>query len=79
MLLQAVTFAVDGQVLFFLCRPHSFRARSDRPPASLIDVDALPPPQLSIDRRGVDRNASREAIDERQQRLAMRFAGGPVA
>jgi hypothetical protein len=38
----------------------------------------LPAAQLNVDRTGIKRNASREAIDHGQQRLAVRFAGSPV-
>ena len=42
-------------------------------------VAALPPPQLDVDRLDVDGHAGRKAVDQRDQRFAVRFAGGPVA
>ena len=47
------------------------------PPAAAIA--ALPPPQLDVDRLDVDRHAGRKAVDQRDERLAVRFASGPVA
>ena len=46
------------------------------PPAAA--VAALPPPQLDVDRLDVDGHAGRKAVDQRDQRLAVRFAGGQV-
>ena len=46
------------------------------PPAAAIT--ALPPPQLDVDRLEVDRHAGRKAVDQRNQRFAVRFASGPV-
>ena len=52
-----------------------------------VGLDPLPPaaavaplaaPQLDVDRLGVDLHAGRKAIDQGDQRLAVRFAGGPV-
>ena len=46
------------------------------PPAAAIA--ALPPPQLDVDRLKIDRDAGRKAVDERNQRLAVRFASGQI-
>jgi hypothetical protein len=42
-------------------------------------IASLPPPQFDINRRGIDLDPGRKAIDDGQQRLAMRLAGGPIA
>ena len=42
-------------------------------------VAALAAPQFDVDRAGVELHARRKAIDQGQQRFAVRFAGGPVA
>ena len=42
-------------------------------------VAALAPAQLDVDRGRLDRHAGGKAVDQGQQRLAVRFAGGPIA
>src|SRR5262249_42975769 len=49
------------------------------PLSATSPISALPTSQVNIDRRRINLHARREPIDDRQQRLAVRLAGGPIA
>ena len=48
------------------------------PLAAAAPVAALAPVQLDVDRVGIDGHAGRKTVDDGQQGLAVRFAGGPI-
>ena len=46
--------------------------------SSSTPIASLATPELDVDRVGFQRDPGRKTVDQGDQRLAMRFAGGPV-